>query len=134
VFQVPDDETEAAVRAALAAGYRGVDTAAVYGDELRAFHAERGIVTEAWAPLAQGAVLDNPVIGRIAERVGRTPAQVILRWHLQPGNVVIPKSVTPARIRSNFELFDVELSQADLAAIAGLDTGRRNGPDPEQLS
>jgi diketogulonate reductase-like aldo/keto reductase len=101
-------------------------------EQLRRFHTEHGIVTEAWAPLAQGgAVLVDPVITGIAERVGRTPAQVILRWHLQLGNVVIPKSVTPSRIRSNFALFDFELTAEDVTAISKLDTGKRNGPDPE---
>ncbi len=87
--------------------------------ELRAWHAEHGIVTEAWSPLAQGDLLDDETIVAIAERHGKTPAQAILRWHLQLGNVVIPKSVTPERIRENLELFDFELSDADLAAFAG---------------
>ncbi|MGH2974907.1 MAG: aldo/keto reductase [Solirubrobacterales bacterium] len=98
--------------------------------ELRAWHAENGIATEAWSPLAQGGVLDHGTIARIAERHGKTPAQAILRWHLQIDNVVIPKSVTPERIRENIELFDFELSDEDLAAIAALDDGGRIGPDP----
>ena len=97
---------------------------------LREFHAEHGIVTEAWAPLAQGRVLDHPTIAAIAERVDRTPAQVVLRWHLQIGNVVIPKSVTPERIKENLALDDFELSDEAMAAIGRIETGRREGPDP----
>ncbi len=100
--------------------------------ELRALHAEHGIATEAWSPLGQGkGLLDSPVIGRVAERYGRTPAQVVLRWHLQLGNVVIPKSVTPSRIRENIDVFGFELDTADLAALAGLADGTRLGPDPD---
>jgi 2,5-diketo-D-gluconate reductase A len=98
--------------------------------ELRAWHADHGIATEAWSPLAQGALLSDPTIETIAAHHQRTPAQTILRWHLQLGNVVIPKSVTPDRIRENFELFDFELSEDDLAAIARLENGTRTGPDP----
>jgi 2,5-diketo-D-gluconate reductase A len=98
--------------------------------ELRAWHAEHGIATEAWSPLAQGEVLEDDTLVTIAAHHGRTVAQVILRWHLQLGNVVIPKSVTPARVRENFDLFDFELSEDDLAAIARLDVGHRTGPDP----
>lgn len=99
-------------------------------DELRAWHAEHGIVTEAWSPLAQGEVLKDDTLVTIAAGHHRTVAQVILRWHLQLGNVVIPKSVTPARVRENLDIFDFELSEDDLAAIARLDAGRRTGPDP----
>lgn len=102
--------------------------------ELRAVHAEFGIATEAWSPLAQGALLDDEVLVSLAGRHGRTPAQVVLRWHLQLGNVVIPKSVTPARIRQNIDVFDFELSAADMDAIAGLDRGMRTGPDPDTLN
>lgn len=102
--------------------------------EVRAFHAEHGIVTEAWSPLGQGrGLLDDPVLSRIANKHGRSAAQVTLRWHLQVGNVVIPKSVTPYRIRQNFEVFDFELDADDLAAIAGLDVGNRLGPDPDEF-
>ncbi|GAA2957706.1 MULTISPECIES: aldo/keto reductase [Streptomyces] len=103
-------------------------------NELRALHAEHGIASEAWSPLAQGALLDDEVLVSLAERHGKTPAQVVLRWHLQLGNVVIPKSVTPARIRQNIDVFDFELSDADMAAIAGLDRGMRTGPDPDTLN
>jgi 2,5-diketo-D-gluconate reductase A len=98
--------------------------------ELRAWHADHGVATEAWSPLAQGALLGSETIVTIAAHHEKTPAQVILRWHIQIGNVVIPKSVTPERVRENFELFDFELSEDDLAAIARLDSGNRIGPDP----
>jgi 2,5-diketo-D-gluconate reductase A len=98
--------------------------------ELRSWHAEHSIATEAWSPLAQGELLSDETIVEIAERHGKTPAQAILRWHIQLGNVVIPKSVTPERIRENLDLFDFELSDEDMAAIAGLDRGERIGPDP----
>jgi diketogulonate reductase-like aldo/keto reductase len=98
--------------------------------ELRAWHAEHGVVTEAWSPLAQGEVLEDGTLATIAAHHGRTVAQVILRWHIQLGNVVIPKSVTPSRVRENFDLFDFELTEDDLAAIARLDAGHRTGPDP----
>jgi 2,5-diketo-D-gluconate reductase A len=98
--------------------------------ELRAWHLEHGIATEAWSPLAQGDLLVNETIAAVAARHDRTPAQVILRWHLQLGNVVIPKSATPARIRENFAVFDFELDDEDMTEIAALDVGRRIGPDP----
>ena len=98
--------------------------------ELREFHSRHEIVTEAWSPIAQGRVLDDPVIVEVAGAVDRTPAQVILRWHIQLGNVVIPKSVTPARIEENFRLLDFELDHKQMAAIGSLDCGRRTGPDP----
>jgi 2,5-diketo-D-gluconate reductase A len=99
--------------------------------ELRAWHADHRIATEAWSPLAQGEVLDEETIAAIAERHGKTPAQAILRWHLQLGNVVIPKSVTPERIRENLGLFDFELSDEEMAEFERLDRGERIGPDPE---
>jgi diketogulonate reductase-like aldo/keto reductase len=99
--------------------------------ELRAEHARLGIVTEAWSPLAQGLVLEDPVIAAIAAEHDRTPGQVVIRWQLQLGNVVIPKSVTPRRIRENFDVFDFELSDEDMARIEGLDRGERIGPDPD---
>lgn len=98
--------------------------------ELRAWHATHAIATEAWSPLAQGEVLAEEALTAIAAAHGKTPAQVVLRWHLQLGNVVIPKSVTPARIRENFEVFDFELGGDELEAIGRLDTGARMGPDP----
>jgi len=104
-------------------------------DELRALHAEHGIATEAWSPLGQGGeLLRHPVLTGLAERHAVTPAQVVLRWHLQLGNIAIPKSVTPERIRSNFDVFGFELSQGDMAEVTGLDSGRRLGPDPETFA
>ncbi|MEW1747892.1 aldo/keto reductase [Streptomyces angustmyceticus] len=99
--------------------------------ESRAFHARHNIVTEAWSPLGQGkGLLENPAIAELAAKHGRTPAQVVLRWHLQLGNVVIPKSVTPSRIAENIDVFGFELDDEDLATLARLDTGNRLGPDP----
>ncbi|MEC3952344.1 aldo/keto reductase [Nocardia sp. CDC153] len=98
--------------------------------ELRAFHTEHGIATEAWSPLGRGAALQDPTIVGIAGEIGRTPAQVIIRWHLQLGNVVIPKSVTPSRIRENFDVFAFELTDDQMRAISALDSGTRVGPDP----
>ncbi len=98
--------------------------------ELRKVHAQRGIATEAWAPLGQGALLIHPTVTAVADESGRTPAQVLIRWHIQLGNIVIPKSVNPARIASNFDVFDFELSANQMAAISSLDDGTRLGPDP----
>ncbi|SDC22694.1 2,5-diketo-D-gluconate reductase A [Geodermatophilus telluris] len=100
-------------------------------DEVRAFDADHEIVTEAWSPIAQGKVLGDPVVTRIAEKTGRTPAQVVLRWHVQRGDVVFPKSVTRSRVEENFALFDFELDTGDMAALTGLDRGERTGPDPD---
>ncbi len=101
---------------------------------LRREHANRGIVTEAWSPLAQGEVLDDPTLSEIAAAHDRTTGQVALRWHLQLGNVVFPKSVTPERIAENFELFDFHLTEAEVERIDELDAGERMGPDPDRLS
>jgi 2,5-diketo-D-gluconate reductase A len=99
--------------------------------ELRREHAKHGIITEAWSPLGQGELLGDETVSQIAAGHDRTPAQVILRWHIQLGNVVIPKSVTPERIEENFKVFDFELSDDDMRAIARLDSGHgRIGPDP----
>jgi 2,5-diketo-D-gluconate reductase A len=99
--------------------------------ELRAFDASHGIVTEAWSPLARGRILDNAALVRIGAKHGVTPAQVTIRWHLQQGLVVIPKSVTPSRIRANLDVFGFELDAGDLAAIAGIETGERTGSHPD---
>lgn len=101
--------------------------------ELRAWHAEHDVATEAWSPLAQGDLLEDGTIETVAAHHDRTPAQVILRWHLQIGNVVIPKSSNPERIRQNFEVFDFELSEDDMAALERLEAGERTGPDPSSL-
>jgi 2,5-diketo-D-gluconate reductase A len=98
---------------------------------LQRVHAEHEILTEAWSPLAQGGVLGDPSILEIAERHGKTAAQVVLRWHIQLGNVVIPKSVTPARIAENIDVFDFELTAEDMDGFERLDRGRRIGPDPD---
>ncbi|RKS80222.1 diketogulonate reductase-like aldo/keto reductase [Motilibacter peucedani] len=103
--------------------------------ELREFHAQHGIVTEAWSPIGQGkGLLDEPVLAEIAQAHGKTPAQVVLRWHVQLGIVAIPKSVNPERIAQNIQVFDFELSDDDMARIATLDTGERMGPDPATAS
>jgi 2,5-diketo-D-gluconate reductase A len=103
-------------------------------DDLRAFDREHGIATEAWSPLAQGQVLDDPTIVRIAERLSRTPAQVTLRWHIQRGEIVFPKSTTPKRIAENFALFDFELADEDMAAITALHRNGRRGPNPDEFN
>ncbi|MCA0145688.1 aldo/keto reductase [Blastococcus sp. LR1] len=103
-------------------------------DDVRAFNAEHEIVTEAWSPIAQGKVLDDPAIVAIAERLGRTPAQVVLRWHIERGDVVFPKSSSRERMAENFALFDFELETGDLASISGLDRRERTGPDPETFN
>lgn len=102
--------------------------------ELRAFHAEHEIQTTAWSPLAQGAVLEDPVIARLAARYGKTPAQLVLRWHVELGNIVIPKSATPNRIEENFEIFDFALDEEAMRAIEALDAGERVGPDPKTFN
>ncbi|MEV0140397.1 aldo/keto reductase [Streptomyces globisporus] len=103
--------------------------------EARAFHAEHGIATEAWAPLGQGkGLLEVPTVVAVSQKHGRTPAQVVLRWHLQTGNIVIPKSVTPSRIKENLDVFDFELDADDLAAFAALDEGKRLGSDPAEFN
>jgi 2,5-diketo-D-gluconate reductase A len=100
-------------------------------NEVRAFDAQHGIATEAWSPIAQGDVLGDPVITRIAQQVDRTPAQVVLRWHVQRGDIVFPKSVTRSRVEENFDIFDFELSDGDVTAITNLNRDQRTGPDPD---
>jgi 2,5-diketo-D-gluconate reductase A len=104
-------------------------------DALRDYGQEHGIATEAWSPIAQGAVLDDPTISQIAERMNKTPAQVVLRWHIQRGDIVFPKSVTPTRRRENFEVFDFELGTEEMEAIGALDKGEdgRTGPHPDKF-
>jgi 2,5-diketo-D-gluconate reductase A len=103
-------------------------------DEIRAFDAEHQIVTEAWSPIARGKVADDPVIRGIAEQLGRSPAQVTLRWHVQRGDVVFPKSVKRSRMEENFAIFDFELDESQMTAISGLDRGERTGPDPDEFN
>jgi 2,5-diketo-D-gluconate reductase A len=101
---------------------------------LRAYHAEHGIATEAWSPIGQGGdLLQDGRLRALADEHGRSPAQIVLRWHIQLGNIVFPKSVTPERIRENIDVFDFELSVDDMAVIDGLDTGTRRGPDPDRF-
>ncbi|MDT7649386.1 MAG: 2,5-diketo-D-gluconate reductase [Pseudonocardiales bacterium] len=102
--------------------------------ELRAYHQRLGIATEAWSPLAKGGELlaDELIVG-LSEKYGKTPAQIVLRWHLQLGNIAIPKSVTPSRVRENADIFDFELSDDDVASISELGNGRRLGPDPDNF-
>jgi 2,5-diketo-D-gluconate reductase A len=100
-------------------------------EPLRAFDAEHGIATEAWSPIAQGKVLDDPTITAIAAAHGKTPAQVVLRWHVQHGSIVFPKSVNPERMKENFEIFDFELPDGDMASISSLNKDERTGPDPD---
>jgi 2,5-diketo-D-gluconate reductase A len=103
--------------------------------ETRAFHEKHKIATQSWSPLGQGKLLGHPVIAEIAQKLGRTPAQVIIRWHIDNGLVVIPKSVTPSRIVENFKVFDFQLSPEDLQKLNSLDdTGARIGPDPKTAS
>jgi diketogulonate reductase-like aldo/keto reductase len=102
---------------------------------LKDFHAKHDIATEAWSPLGQGKdLLQAPTVVAVARKHDRTPAQVVLRWHLQVGNVVIPKSVTPSRIQENIDVFDFELDADDLAAFTALDEGRRLGPEPADVN
>jgi 2,5-diketo-D-gluconate reductase A len=100
-------------------------------EDVVAFCAEHQIAVESWSPIAQGRVLDDPEIVSIASRVGKTPAQVVLRWHIERGFIVFPKSVTPARIRENIDIFDFELSGEDVEAISALNRNERTGPDPD---
>jgi 2,5-diketo-D-gluconate reductase A len=102
--------------------------------ELRAYHQEHGIATEAWSPLAQAEVLDDPVLRDLAEKHGRTAAQVVLRWHIQLGTIVFPKSSSPERIKQNIDVFGFELDDEDMTAIGKLDAGRRTGPDPDTFT
>jgi 2,5-diketo-D-gluconate reductase A len=100
--------------------------------QLRAFHAEHGIATEAWSPLGRNSgLLDDATLSSLAEKYDKSAAQIVLRWHLQLGNVTIPKSATPSRIKENIEVFDFELADDDVAAISALETGQRVGPDPD---
>ena len=103
-------------------------------DDLRAFCGEHQIAVEGWAPLARGGeLLADPEIGTIAERAGKTPAQVVLRWHIERGDIIFPKSVTPARVRENFSIFDFELSSEEVATITALNRNERTGPDPDKF-
>ena len=132
-FQVPHLERLAAETDVVPAVNQIEAHPYVLNDEVRAYGRARGILTEAWSPIAKGQVLDDPVVVEVAEAVGRTPAQAVLRWHVQRGDVVFPKSTTPSRMRENFELFDFELTDEQVQAICSLDRGEagRTGPDPD---
>lgn len=101
--------------------------------DMRAVHAEYGIVTQSWSPLASGQLIDDPTLAAIGARHGKTTAQVMIRWHLQLGFVVLPKSVTPSRIAQNIDVFDFALDEQDMTAISGLENGHRTGPDPDDF-
>ena len=105
-------------------------------ETVREYGREHGIVTEAWSPIAQGGVLEDSTITQIADKVGKTPAQVVLRWHIQRGDIIFPKSVTPSRIQENFELFDFEIEPGDMDDISALDQGEdgRTGPNPDTFA
>jgi 2,5-diketo-D-gluconate reductase A len=105
-------------------------------EEVRAYDEAHGIATQAWSPIAKGTVLDDPVVTGLSRKLARSPAQIVLRWHLQRGTIVFPKSTTPARIQQNFELFDFELAPEDLEAIDALDRGEagRTGPNPDTFA
>jgi diketogulonate reductase-like aldo/keto reductase len=141
VFLIEPNDTSEAVEEALEIGYRHIDTAEMYanekevGEAVRAYGREHGIATEAWSPIARGAVLDDSTITEIAEKVGKTPAQIILRWHIQRSDIVFPKSVTPSRMKENFEIFDFELASEDMEAITALDRSEdgRVGPHPDKF-
>ena len=132
-FQVPHLERLAAETDVVPAVNQIEAHPYVLNDEVREYGRQHGIVTEAWSPIAQGKVLDDPVVVEVAEAVGRTPAQAVLRWHVQRGDVVFPKSTTPSRMRENFELFDFELSDEQVRALSALDRGEagRTGPNPD---
>jgi len=102
--------------------------------ELRAYHAQHDIATEAWSPIGQGqGLLDDPLLGQLAGKYGKSPAQVVLRWHVQLGNIVFPKSMHAERMRENIDVFDFELADDDVAAISGLNVDGRLGPDPDRF-
>ena len=103
-------------------------------DPLRDFCRQQGIAVEAWSPIARGRVLTDPTVVAIADKTGRTPAQVVLRWHVQRGDIVFPKSSRPERMAENFEIFDFDLTDEDMAAITGLDRGERTGPNPDEFN
>jgi 2,5-diketo-D-gluconate reductase A len=102
-------------------------------EAVRQYGRENGIATEAWSPIAQGEVLDDATISQIADNLGKTPAQIVLRWHIQRGDIVFPKSVTPSRMRENFELFDFQIGPGDMDEISALDQGE-SGPNPDTFA
>lgn len=132
-FQVPHLERLAA-EADVAPAVNQIELHPLFlNDDVHRYGEQHGIVTEAWSPLAQGNIVDNRAVGAVAERHGKTVAQVVLRWHLQRGHVIFPKSVTTSRIEENFDVFDVELDAHDLEVLESLDRGEagRTGPHPD---
>ena len=129
-FQVPDLERIIAETGVTPAANQIEVHPYLTNETVRAFNREHGIATEAWSPIAQGLVLDDPTLQEIASRVGRTTAQVALRWHVQRGDIVFPKSVTRSRVEENFALFDFELTEADVEAISALNRDHRTGRTP----
>ena len=132
-FQVPHLERLAAETDVVPAVNQIEAHPYVLNDEVREYGRAHGILTEAWSPIAQGQVLDDPVVVEVASAVGRTPAQAVLRWHVQRGDIVFPKSTTPSRMKENFEIFDFALDDAQMKALSGLDRGEagRTGPNPD---
>ena len=132
-FQVPHLERLAAETDVVPAVNQIEAHPYVRNDEVREYGRQHGIITEAWSPIAQGKVLDDPVVVEVAEAVGRTPAQAVLRWHVQRGDVIFPKSTTPSRMRENFAIFDFALSDEQMTALSALDRGEagRTGPNPD---
>ena len=132
-FQVPHLERLAAETDVVPAVNQIEAHPYVLNDEVRAYGQAHGILTEAWSPIAQGQVLDDPVVVEVAEAVGRTPAQAVLRWHVQRGDIVFPKSTTPSRMKENFEIFDFALDEQQMKALSSLDRGEqgRTGPNPD---
>nr|MCW2728918.1 oxidoreductase [Aeromicrobium sp.] len=103
-------------------------------DDVRAVNAEHGVATEAWSPIAKGLVLDNPAITGLATEKGKTPAQIVLRWHIQRGDIVFPKSVTRSRVEENFDIFDFELADGEMGLISALNKDERTGPNPDEFN
>ncbi|MFC8614928.1 aldo/keto reductase [Micromonospora purpureochromogenes] len=134
-FQVPHLERLAA-EADVVPAVNQIEVHPYFGnEEVRGYDRRHNIITQAWSPIAQGKVLDDPTVVDVAEEVGRTPAQVVLRWHVQRGDIVFPKSITPQRIAENFQIFDFALDDAAMERISGLDRGEagRQGPNPDEF-
>ena len=132
-FQVPHLERLAAETDVVPAVNQIEAHPYVLNDEVREYGRAHGILTEAWSPIAQGEVLDDPAVVEVAQAVGRTPAQAVLRWHVQRGDIVFPKSTTPSRMKENFEIFDFALDEQQMKALSSLDRGEqgRTGPNPD---
>jgi 2,5-diketo-D-gluconate reductase A len=132
-FQVPHLERLAAETGVVPAVNQIEAHPYVLNDAVREYGRAHGILTEAWSPIAQGKVLDDPAVVEVAEAVGRTPAQAVLRWHVQRGDIVFPKSTTPSRMRENFAIFDFELDEQQMQSLSSLDRGEagRTGPNPD---